>query len=250
MPERAERDTGIIAGRNAVSEALKSGREIENIMVAKGAGGSVLPLISQCKKRGIPVKEMPRQTLDQKLPGINHQGIAAVVSCAQYAELEDILKAAKDKGTNAFILILDELEDPHNLGAIIRTAEASSVDGIIIPKRRSAGLTQTVAKVASGALEYVPVARVSNICAAIDTLKENGIWVYGADMDGDTVYNTDLTGNIALVIGSEGRGISRLVKENCDFLVKLPMFGQINSLNASVAAGALMYETVRQRLQK
>ncbi|MBQ2676885.1 MAG: 23S rRNA (guanosine(2251)-2'-O)-methyltransferase RlmB [Clostridia bacterium] len=250
LPERAERDTGIIAGRNAVSEALKSGREIENIMVAKGAGGSVLPLISQCKKRGIPVKEMPRQTLDQKLPGINHQGIAAVVSCAQYAELEDILKAAKDKGTNAFILILDELEDPHNLGAIIRTAEASSVDGIIIPKRRSAGLTQTVAKVASGALEYVPVARVSNICAAIDTLKENGIWVYGADMDGDTVYNTDLTGNIALVIGSEGRGISRLVKENCDFLVKLPMFGQINSLNASVAAGALMYETVRQRLQK
>lgn len=235
----------IVAGRNAVTELLKSGREIEYVMIAKGAGGSLRPIVAQCRQRGIVVKEMPKAKLDMKLQGLNHQGVAAIAACAEYAELDDIIKNAQNV-QNPIIVVLDEVEDPHNLGAVIRTAEAAGVCGIIIPKRRSAGLNSTVAKVAAGAVEYVPVARVSNISAAIDTLKAAGFWIYGADMDGQNLYDTDISGKTALVIGSEGHGISRIVREKCDFIVSIPMFGQINSLNASVAAGVIIYETVRK----
>ena len=236
----------IICGKNAVTEALRSGREIEYLMCAKGAKGAVVPIIAECKKRGIPVKEMPKEKLDFKLGGQNHQGMAVVVSSGEYCELSELIEKSK-QNSPALIMILDCIEDPHNLGAIIRTAETAGATGIIIPKRRSAGLNTTVYKVASGALEYVPVSRVGNLAAAIDELKANGIWVYGADMHGEDIYSTDLTGNVAVVVGSEGSGISRLIKEKCDFLVKIPMFGKINSLNASVAAGIMMYEAVRQR---
>ena len=242
-------ESDIIAGRNAVTELLKSGREIEYVMTSKGAGGSLKPIIAQCKERGIVVKEIPKQKLDMKLQGVNHQGVAAVAACAKYAELSEIIEKANGV-QNPIILVLDEIEDPHNLGAIIRTAEAANVSGIIIPKRRSAGLNSTVAKVAAGAVEYVPVARVSNISAAVDELKSAGFWVYGADMDGQSLYDTDISGKIALVIGSEGHGISRIVREKCDFIISIPMFGQINSLNASVAAGVIVYEAVRNNLPK
>lgn len=237
----------IIAGRNAVIEALRSGREIDFLMVAKGAGGSILPIISDCKKRGIPVKEMPRQKLDFKLPGVNHQGVALAVSAADYSTIEEIVHFAKSDEKPAFILILDEIEDPHNFGAIIRTAEASGVHGIIIPKRRQVGINNTVYKTAVGACEYVKVARVANLSTAIDYLKQNGIWVYGTDMNGENIFTTDFKGDTALVIGNEGKGIGRLVKEKCDFCVKIPMFGKINSLNASVAAGIAMYSVINNR---
>ncbi len=237
----------IVAGRNAVSEALRSGREIEYLMTARGTGGSILPIIAECKKRGIPVKEMPRQKLDFKLPGVNHQGVALVVSSGDYSTLEEIVEFAKADEKPAFILVLDEIEDPHNFGAIIRTAEASGVHGIIIPKRRQVGINKTVYKTACGACEYVKIARVSNLATAIDYLKENGIWVYGTDMNGENIFLTDFRGDTALVIGNEGKGIGRLVKEKCDFCVKIPMFGRINSLNASVAAGVAMYSVVNNR---
>lgn len=240
----------IIVGRNAVVEAIHSGRDIEYVMVAKGAGGSALKIIAECKERKVPIKFLPHDSFNLRFQGVNHQSVAAVVSSATYCEVEDILEAAKANDKKALILILDEIEDPHNLGAIIRTAEAAGVDGIIIPKRRSAGLNQTVAKVASGALEYMPVARVTNISVTIDKLKQQGIWVYGAHMEGDDVFATDLTDHCAIVIGSEGKGISRLVKEKCDFLIKIPMLGKINSLNASVAAGIIMYQAVKSRKMK
>ncbi len=237
----------VVAGRNAVNEVLRSGREIEFLMVAKGAGGSVVPIIAECKKRHITIKEMPRQKLDFKLPGVNHQGVAVVVSSGEYCSVEDILAVAKEKDEPAFILILDEIEDPHNFGAIIRTAEASGVHGIIIPKRRSVGINNTVYKTACGAAEYVKVARVSNLPSTIDFLKENGVWVYGTDMDGENIFQTDFKSACALIIGNEGKGIGRLVKEKCDFCVKIPMYGKINSLNASVAAGISMYSVVKSR---
>ena len=237
----------VVAGRNAVNEVLRSGREIEFLMVAKGAGGSVVPIIAECKKRHITIKEMPRQKLDFKLPGVNHQGLAVVVSSGEYCSVEDILAVAKEKDEPAFILILDEIEDPHNFGAIIRTAAASGVHGIIIPKRRSVGINNTVYKTACGAAEYVKVARVSNLPSTIDFLKENGVWVYGTDMDGENIFQTDFKSACALIIGNEGKGIGRLVKEKCDFCVKIPMYGKINSLNASVAAGISMYSVVKSR---
>lgn len=237
----------VVAGRNAVNEVLRSGREIEFLMVAKGAGGSVVPIIAECKRRHITIKEMPRQKLDFKLPGVNHQGVAVVVSSGEYCSVEDILAVAKEKDEPAFILILDEIEDPHNFGAIIRTAEASGVHGIIIPKRRSVGINNTVYKTACGAAEYVKVARVSNLPSTIDFLKENGVWVYGTDMDGENIFQTDFKSACALIIGNEGKGIGRLVKEKCDFCVKIPMYGKINSLNASVAAGISMYSVVKSR---
>lgn len=237
----------VVAGRNAVNEVLRSGREIEFLMVAKGAGGSVVPIIAECKKRHITIKEMPRQKLDFKLPGVNHQGVAVVVSSGEYCSVEDILAVSKEKDEPAFILILDEIEDPHNFGAIIRTAEASGVHGIIIPKRRSVGINNTVYKTACGAAEYVKVARVSNLPSTIDFLKENGVWVYGTDMDGENIFQTDFKSACALIIGNEGKGIGRLVKEKCDFCVKIPMYGKINSLNASVAAGISMYSVVKSR---
>ncbi len=250
MPFEDKIPSDVVAGRNAVNEVLRSGREIEFLMVAKGAGGSVMPIIAECKKRKIPVKEMPRQKLDFKLPGVNHQGVALVVSSGSYVDVEEIIEYAKSDSKPAFILVLDEIEDPHNFGAIIRTAECCGVHGIIIPKRHSVGINNTVYKTACGAAEYVKVARVANLPSTIDMLKENGIWVYGADMNGEDIFSTDFTSDTAIVIGNEGKGIGRLVKEKCDFLVKIPMFGKINSLNASVAAGISMYSVVNSRNQK
>jgi 23S rRNA (guanosine2251-2'-O)-methyltransferase len=241
-------DEGLIIGRNAVSEALKSGREIDTLLVAKGERDKVASrLIAACRDRGVVVKEVDSRKLDSISAGANHQGVCAYAAVHGYSSIEDMLALAEEKGEKPFIIVCDEIEDPHNLGAIIRTADACGAHGVIIPKRRGVTLTYAVGKVSAGALEYVPVARVANLAATLDDLKEKGFWVYGADMDGTPWNEQDYSGAVALVIGSEGKGISRLVKEKCDFIVSLPMKGHINSLNASVAAGILMYEVVRSR---
>lgn len=239
----------LIIGRNAVLELLKSGREVENILIAKGEReGSINCIIAICKERGIVVKSVDRKKLDLMSENANHQGVAANVSAHSYSTVNEILEYAKGKNEQPFIVICDGIEDSHNLGAIIRSAEACGVHGIIIPKRRSSGLNFIVAKTSCGALEYMRVARVSNLASTIDELKKKNIWVYCADMDGQTWCNTDFSGGCALVVGSEGRGVSRLVKERCDTTVSLPMRGKVNSLNASVAAGIIMYEVTKQRL--
>jgi len=243
-----EEEKDLIIGRNAVSEALKSGREVDTLFVAKGdRSGSIGMLMGLARDKGAVVKEVDRRKLDAMCGGANHQGVAARAAAHSYSSIDDILKKAEEKGEEAFVIICDEIEDPHNLGAIIRTADACGAHGVIIPKRRGVSLTYAVGKVSAGALEYVPVARVSNLPSAIDELKEKGFWVYAADMDGKPWNEQDYSGKVALVIGSEGKGISRLVKEKCDFTVSLPMRGKINSLNASVAAGILMYEVIRNR---
>ncbi|WP_125153904.1 23S rRNA (guanosine(2251)-2'-O)-methyltransferase RlmB [Clostridium rectalis] len=240
----------IIEGRNAVTEALRSDRTIEQVLVAKGdVKGSINVIFALAREKGIVVKEVDRKKLDQLSESGNHQGVIAYVTPYNYVEVEDILKYAKGKNEDPFIVILDELEDPHNFGAIIRTAEICGVHGIVIPKRRNVGVTPTVYKSSAGAIEYMKIAKVSNINSAIDDLKKRGLWVYGADMCTDSYcYESDLTGPIVLVIGSEGRGISKLTKEKCDVIVKIPMIGQITSLNASVAGGILMYEILKQRI--
>ncbi len=239
---------GLIIGRNAVSEAIKSGRTIDSLLFARGErGGSVGAIISKCRDRGIVVKEVDRRKLDSLCGGENHQGVAAWASVHEYASIEDILENARSKGEAPFVIVCDEIEDPHNLGAIIRTADACGAHGVIIPKRRGVSLTYAVGKVSAGAIEYVPVARVSNLPSALDELKEKGFWIYAADMDGTRWDEQDYSGSVALVVGSEGKGVGRLVKEKCDFTVSLPMKGKINSLNASVAAGILMYEVARKR---
>ncbi len=239
----------LIIGRNAVLELLKSGREVENILIAKGEReGSINRIIAICRERGIVVKSVDRKKLDLMSENANHQGVAANVSAHSYSTVNEILEYAKGKNEQPFIVICDGIEDSHNLGAIIRSAEACGVHGIIIPKRRSSGLNFIVAKTSCGALEYMRVARVSNLASTIDELKKKNIWVYCADMDGQTWCNTDFSGGCALVVGSEGRGVSRLVKERCDTTVSLPMRGKVNSLNASVAAGIIMYEVTKQRL--
>ena len=235
-----------IIGRNPVIEALKSDTPLDTIYIS-GNGGSLGLIRRLAKEKGIVVKDAQEKKLTQLADGASHQGVVAVGACGKYVTVEEILAVSQKKGTKPFIIICDEIEDPHNLGAIIRTAETAGADGVIIPKRRSASLNATVAKTSAGAVSYVPVARVSNLSACIDTLKENGIWIYGTDADGNDYCKTDFTGSIALVIGSEGFGISRLIREKCDFMVKLPMHGRINSLNASVAAGIFMYEVLRQR---
>ena len=238
----------IIAGRNPVAEALRSGRSVDCLYIAKGElNGSVKVIAAHAREKKIPIKEVDRKKLDQMTAGSAHQGVAAAASLKEYASVDDIFALAQKRNEPPFIIVLDEIEDPHNLGAIIRTAECAGAHGIIIPKRRAAGLSFTVGKASAGAYEYVPVARVTNIAAAIDELKERGCWVYGADMDGQTYCSCDLRGAAALVIGSEGRGLGRLVREKCDAVLSLPMKGRINSLNASVAAGILMYEFSRQR---
>ena len=238
----------IIAGRNPVAEALRSGRSVDCLYIAKGElNGSVKVIAALAREKKIPIKEVDRKKLDQMTAGSAHQGVAAAASLKEYASVDDIFALAQKRNEPPFIIVLDEIEDPHNLGAIIRTAECAGAHGIIIPKRRAAGLSFTVGKASAGAYEYVPVARVTNIAAAIDELKERGCWVYGADMDGQTYCSCDLRGAAALVIGSEGRGLGRLVREKCDAVLSLPMKGRINSLNASVAAGILMYEFSRQR---
>lgn len=243
-----EHNRNIICGRNPVLEAVRSGREIDRLLVAHGvSGGSVTAIIAKCRAKGVLIKEVSPQKLDYYCGGANHQGVAVMFASQEYATVEDILNKAKEKNEKPFIIICDELEDPHNLGAIIRTAEATGVHGIIIPKRRSASLNATVAKAACGALEYMPVARVTNIANTIDDLKNQGVWVFGADMDGEDYTNTDFNVPAALVIGNEGSGIGALTAKKCDAIVSLPMCGKINSLNASVAAGILMYEVLRRR---
>ena len=241
-------NSNIICGRNSVLEAVRSGREIDRLLVAHGAAsGSTRAIIAKCSEKGILIKEVSPQKLDFLCGNNNHQGVAVMVASQEYSTVEDILNYAHEKSEAPFIIICDELEDPHNLGAIIRSAEACGVHGIIIPKRRSASLNATVAKSASGALEYMRVARVTNIANTIESLKKEGVWVFGADMSGKDYTTFDFTVPTALVIGNEGRGIGRLVGEKCDEIISLPMKGKINSLNASVAAGVLMYEVVRKR---
>ena len=241
-------NSNIICGRNPVLEALRSGREIDRLLVAHGTGGgSVTAIIAKCRAKGILIKEISPQKLDYYCGGANHQGVAVMFASQEYAAVEDMFALAETRGEKPFLIICDEIEDPHNLGAIIRTAEATGVHGVIIPERRSASLNATVAKAACGALEYVPVARVTNIANTIDALKQRGVWVFGADMDGDDYTRTDFDTPCALVIGNEGKGIGVLTEKKCDAVISLPMHGKINSLNASVAAGILMYEVVRSR---
>lgn len=233
----------LLIGRNAVTEALKSDREIDTLILMKNNNNPALSrLASMAKEKGAVVKEVDSKKLDFMCGGANHQGVAAYVAAHEYASVEDIFAYAEEKGEAPFIVVCDEIEDPHNLGAIIRTAECAGVHGIIIPKRRSASLNFTVGKTSAGALEYMRVARVSNLASTIDELKEKGCWVYGADMDGTDYKKTDFSGAVVLVIGSEGKGIGKLIRQKCDAIVSLPMKGNINSLNASVAAGILMYE--------
>ena len=248
MQNNEERSGNIICGRNPVLEAVRSGREIDRLLVAHGvSGGSVTAIIAKCRAKGILIKEVSPQKLDYYCGGANHQGVAIMFAAQEYATVEDIFASAEERNQKPFIIICDEIEDPHNLGAIVRTAEACGVHGIIIPKRRSASLNATVAKAASGALEYMPVARVTNIASTIDELKKRGVWVFGADMDGEDYTETDFDVPCAIVIGNEGSGIGALTAKKCDKIISLPMCGKINSLNASVAAGVLMYEVVRKR---
>ena len=250
--EPRELPDDVLVGRNAVTEALKSGRGINKLWIASGdREGSVSEIAALAKERGIVVQYVERAKIESLAGGHRHQGVLAYVAPVPYAELDDILKAAEEKGEAPFLVLLDELEDPHDLGALLRTADATRVHGILIPKRRSVSLNATVAKTSAGAVEYVPVARIGNIAQTLKKLKEKGFWVAGADMDGEKAYyEADLTGPLVLVVGSEGRGMSRLTKDACDFIVSMPMVGRINSLNASVAGSILMYESMRQRLQK
>lgn len=238
----------VIIGRNAVLEALKNNREIEKITIAKGAEGSVKQIVGKAKDRKIPVYYSEKARMDKAASGGAHQGVIAVVSDYEYCTVDDILALAEKRDEKPFVIILDGLEDPHNLGAIMRTAECAGAHGIIIPKRRSVSVNETVAKTSAGASEYMLCARVTNIGREIDSLKEKGLWIGAVDMGDTFYYDQDLTGAIGLVIGGEGSGVSRLVREKCDFVVSIPMKGRITSLNASNAASIMMYEVVRQRL--
>lgn len=238
----------VISGRNPVSEAVRSNRPIDKILVARGEkSGAVVGILAKAKQKQIPIKEVDRTKLDYITGNTNHQGIVAFTAVKEYSTVEEIFEYAESLGEAPFIVVLDEVEDPHNLGAIIRTAECAGVHGVIVPKRRSASLSYTVGKASAGAVEYMRVARVTNIASLLDELKQRGVWVYGADMDGTDYRKCDFSGACAIVIGNEGKGISRLVREKCDVIVSLPMKGKINSLNASVAAGILMYSAMNNR---
>ena len=242
-----EVNKNILIGRNPVMEALKADRDVDKLLVGKGLEGSIVKIIGMAKDKGIPIIYSDKPALDRVAGSGNHQGVIAYVSSYEYKELEDVLALAKERNEDPFVIILDGLEDPHNLGAIMRTAECAGAHGILIPKRRNVGLTETVAKASAGAIEYVPVVRVTNIARSIEQLKEEGLWIAACDMGGQNYYEANLTGGLGIVIGSEGFGISRLVKEKCDFTVSMPMVGKITSLNASNAAAVLMYEVRRQR---
>ncbi|MDY6103379.1 MAG: 23S rRNA (guanosine(2251)-2'-O)-methyltransferase RlmB [Acetatifactor sp.] len=239
-----------IEGRNAVIEAYRSGKPIDKIFILDGCQeGPIQTIKREAKKRDTPVKFVSRERLDQMSETGKHQGVIAYAAAYEYAEVEDILAAARKKNEPPFLFLLDNIEDPHNLGAIIRTANLAGAHGVIIPKNRAAGLTATVARTSAGALNYTPVAKVTNLAKTIEDLKKEGMWFVCADMGGTTMYQLDLKGPIGLVIGNEGEGVGRLVKEKCDMVASIPMKGDIDSLNASVAAGVLAYEIVRQRLQ-
>lgn len=237
----------VIAGRHPVLEAIRSGRTIHKLYFAEGAQG-IGAVLTEARQNGVVMQQVDKRKLDGMAAGVRHQGVVALAAERDYAELEDLFAAAEASGRPPLFMLLDEIEDPHNLGSILRTVDCSGAHGVIVPKRRSAGLTATVSKTSAGASEHVPVVRVTNLAQTIDELKERGVWIAGADASAERdVYHTDLTLPLALVIGNEGKGLGRLVRERCDFLVKLPMYGRINSLNASVAAALLMYEAVRQR---
>lgn len=239
-----------IEGRNAVIEAFRAGRTIDKIFILDGCqDGPVLTIKREAVKHGSLIKYVTKERLDQMSETGKHQGVIAYAAAYEYAEVEDILQKARDKGEPPFLFLLDNIEDPHNLGAIIRTANLAGAHGVVIPKNRAVGLTATVAKASAGALNYTPVAKVTNLGQTIEELKKEGLWFVCADMDGTQMYQLDLRGPIGLVIGNEGSGVGRLVKEKCDFIASIPMRGDIDSLNASVAAGVLAYEIVRQRLQ-
>lgn len=241
-----------ITGRNPVIELLKTDKNIDEILIARGnLQGSIKKIIGMAKDKNILIQEVSKSRLDNITDGSIHQGVAALVTGFEYSNVDDILERARKKGEDPFVIILDEIEDPHNLGAIIRTAECSGAHGVIIPKRRSAQVNQTVYKTSSGAVEHILIADVTNISDTISKLKDEGLWIYGSDMDGDSdYYDTDLKGSIGLVIGNEGKGITRIVKEKCDVLVSIPMYGNINSLNASASAAILIYEVLRQNNEK
>lgn len=244
--EMAEQQEERIAGRNPVLEALRSDAQVDTVYVSQESGG-LQEIISLAKERDIPVKIVTDAKLSQLTGGAVHQGVAADGACGHYVSLEELLQNAKNRGESPLLVICDGIQDPHNLGAIIRTAEAAGAHGVIIPKRRSASLTLTVGKTSAGAASWLPVARVSNLVSAMETLKEHGVWIYGTDAAGTAYTEADFTGGTAFVIGSEGFGMGRLVSETCDALLSLPMRGKINSLNASVAGGIFLYEAVRQR---
>lgn len=246
--EDRPRGADTIAGRNAVMEALRAGRAIDCLYVQRGErSGALQAVLSKAKQGGTPIKEVDPRKLEHLCGGANHQGVVAVAAVKEYAQVEDLFRLAQERGEPPFFVICDGLEDPHNLGAVLRSAECAGAHGVIVPQRRSVGLTYAVGKASAGAVEYLPVARVGNLASLIDSLKERGLWIYAADMDGSPWCQTDFSGPVALVIGSEGSGVSRLVKEKADFVVSLPLKGHINSLNASVAAGILCYEVARQR---
>ncbi len=238
-----------IEGRNPVTEAIKSGRSIDKILISSGEkNGSVKKIIALARERKLVITEVDRQKLDRLSETGAHQGVIAFAAARDYSSLEDILAFAKDKGQSPFVIICDDLNDPHNLGSIIRTANVMGAHGVIIPKRNSVGLSPVVDKTSAGALEFTRVARVPNLVSAIETLKKNNVWIVAADMDGDrSIYTHDFSGGVGIVVGSEGKGVSRLVKEKCDFVVNIPMYGEINSLNASVAASLMMYEAAKAR---
>lgn len=238
-----------IEGRNPVLEAFRAGKTIDRVFIQDGCqDGPIKSILREARKGDTIISFVKKERLDQISETGKHQSVIAYAAAYEYAEVEDILKSAEEKGEPPFILLLDSIEDPHNLGAIIRTANQAGVHGIIIPKRRAVGLTATVAKVSAGAINYVPVAKVTNLVVVIEELKEKGLWFVCADMGGELMYNVDLKGSIGVVIGSEGEGVGRLIKEKCDFTAKIPMKGNIDSLNASVAMGILSYEIVRQRM--
>lgn len=242
----------LIEGRNAVTEALKSDKTIESIMIANGANkeGSIKRIFAIAREKGIPIKEVDKRKLDQISQTNSHQGVIAMVTPYKYSSVSEILRYAKDKGEAPFIIILDEIEDPHNFGSIVRSAEVCGAHGIIIPKRRNVGVTPIVYKSSVGAVEHIKIAKVSNVNRIIDELKKENIWVYGADMTGESYcFDVDFSGAVALIIGSEGKGISRLTREKCDVVVKIPMKGKVNSFNASVAGGILMYEVLKQKIK-
>lgn len=249
--ENHNEHTLVIEGRNAVLEAFRSGRTIDKLFVLDGCqDGPVRTIVREAKKHGTLLNFVGKERLNQLSQTGKHQGVIAYAAAYDYAETDDMLKLAGERGEDPFLFILDGIEDPHNLGAIIRTANIVGAHGVIIPKRRAAGLTATVAKTSAGALNYTPVAKVTNLVKTIEELKEKGLWFVCADMDGETMYDLNLTGPVGLVIGNEGEGVSRLVKEKCDFIAGIPMKGEITSLNASVAGGVLAYEILRQRMHK
>ena len=239
----------VVAGRNPVVEVLSGDRDVERIFIADGSEGSVSKIVALAREQGVIVDFVPKEKIDAMAPGVKHQGVVAKVSEYKYADMEDVFARAETAGEDPFIIILDEISDPHNLGAIIRTAECAGAHGVVIPKRRAASLTQTVALSAAGAIENMPVVQVTNLARTIEELQAKGVWVGAADMDGDTYYKANLKGPIAIVIGNEGKGVGHLIKEKCDFVLSIPMYGKINSLNASNAAAVLMYGIRRARCE-